>query len=203
MNFLTGPDTLKLGETVARLYMHEVVLHAGSASEADMQPPFTEEFLTAIRPAQAEKLSAAHISSLSTCITSVHVFFDIFLRMPTTTVRALPTFHFVRLVYTTVVLIRMAMDTTVRNSELRSMLELSDFKIEEYLNPLIALLDSAAEGNQCPNAKKFGMVLGVLRNLYQRRIQATVGSAVEVIELLAGSDTTQNSSLITPAQHHI
>jgi hypothetical protein len=192
-----------MGESIAILYTHEVLLHAGTTSEADMQPPFTEDVLTAIRPAHAENLSAAHIASLSACVTSVHMVFDTFLSISAPTVRALPTFHFVRLIYATVVLIKIAMDTTVPNSEIGRMVKLSDLKIEEYLTSLTSLLISAAEGNQCANAQMFGIIVEVLRNLYQKQIKLKLEPAVEIPGLVPLSDPTNRLSPSTPSQQQL
>ena len=147
--------------------MHEVALHAGQNSY-DFQPPFTEETLNAMLVTAGGKLTAGHIDSLSTCLVSTHIIFDTFLSFSVDTVRGLPTFHMVRLVYAAVVLIKMSIDSTVNESVIGKILKVEDFRIEEYLIKLATLLGSAAEGDKCQSAAKFKMVLVVLRTLFHK-----------------------------------
>lgn len=157
--------------------MHEVALHAGQ-NNYDFQPPFTEEILNSMQETPARKLTAGHIDSLSTCLASTHTVFDTFLSLPVDIVRNLPTFHMVRLVYAAVVLIKMAIDSTVRESVVGKILKVHDFKIEEYLGKLTSLLSSAADGDKCQSAAKFKMILMVLRTLfYKHTINHTHRSA--------------------------
>ena len=113
---------MKLGEEIVRFHMHEVALHAGQ-NNFDFQPAFTEETLNTMRVIAGGKLTAGHIDSLSTCIASTHIILDTFLSFSVDTVRGLPTFHMVRLVYAVVVLIKMSIDSTVNDSVIGKILE--------------------------------------------------------------------------------
>lgn len=148
--------------------MHEVALHAGYPND-DMQPSFTEEALKGIRPTQAARLSAGHISSLSTCLSVIHTYFDTFLSFTIDQISDLPTFQFVRIVYAGVVLIKMAYDATIPDSEMETMFQRDDFKIDYYLDALVALLKAAAQGNRCASATKFAMVLFVMKALLHKQ----------------------------------
>lgn len=160
--------SLKLGECTTRLYLHEVALHAGYSND-DMQPPFTEEALKSVRPTQAARLSAEHISSLSTSLSVIHTLFDTFLSIVVDDIRGFPTFQFVRIVYAAIVLTKMAYDATVPNSEAKRMFSRDDFKIDYYFDALVNLLRTAAEGDRCASAAKFSMVLFVMKALLHKQ----------------------------------
>ena len=148
--------------------MHEVALHAGYSND-DMQPPFTEDSLKGVRPTQAARLSAGHIGSLSTCLSAIHKIFDIFLSLTTDTIRSSPTLHFVRIVYSAVVLSKMAYDATVPGSEIGKVFKSDDFKIDYYFDALVGFLKIAAEGGRCASAGKFAMVLFIMKNLLRKQ----------------------------------
>jgi hypothetical protein len=120
-------------------------------------------------PTQAARLSVGHISSLSTCLSIIHKIFNIFLSFTIDEIRTFPAFHFVRIIYAVIVLTRMAYDATIRDSEIQKMFSSDDFKIDYYLDALVALLKSAAEGNRCPSAAKFATALFVMKTLLQKQ----------------------------------
>jgi len=155
--------------------MHEVALQAGHAANDDMQPPFNEDALKDLRPTQAESLSSGHITSISTCLATVHGFFDTFLSLAVSTVRDLPTLQFVRVVYAAVVLAKMAYDTTFPNSEIGKMLNISDFKFDYYVGTLIDRLKLAGENDRCVPAAKFAVVLMMLLKMVKKLIDGNFG----------------------------
>jgi len=155
--------------------MHEVALQAGHAANDDMQPPFNEDALKDLRPTQAESLSSGHITSISTCLATVHSYFDTFLSLALSTVRDLPTLQFVRVVYAAVVLAKMAYDTTFPNSEIGKMLNISDFQFGYYVGTLIDRLKLAGENDRCVPAAKFAVVLMMLQKMVSKLIDGNVG----------------------------
>lgn len=150
-------------ETIVRLFLHQVAFFSGQSQ--DMVPPFTEEIFTtscSTRP----NLTAGHIESISTCITSIYTIYDSFLLMPPTMVRCQPILRFVRLIYTTIVLIKLATEAAVIESDIGKMFHAGDFKVEYYLDAVIALMRTAAQDDQCLSAGKFSMVLILLKSLF-------------------------------------
>ncbi|MCJ1379277.1 hypothetical protein MMC17_002378 [Xylographa soralifera] len=152
------------GETHTRLYLHEVALNSGNNND-DLRPPFTPDVFKSMRPLERAELSAGHIDSLSTALTSIHSLYQTFLSMPPATVRCLPTFQFVRLIYLSVVFIKLTADG-------------DDFNVEHYLDDILMLLSLAAQDNQCASAKQFSMVLTVLKTLIVKHKPCSVGAAI-------------------------
>ncbi|MCJ1286487.1 hypothetical protein MMC26_005833 [Xylographa opegraphella] len=143
------------GETLIRLYLHEVALNTGKTNE-DLQPPFPPEVFKSMRPPERAEISAGHIDSLSTALTSIHSLYQTFLSMPPATVRCVPTFQFVRLIYISVVFIKLTTDG-------------DDFNVDHYLDDILVSLSLAAQDNQCATASQFSMVITVLKTLVVKR----------------------------------
>ncbi|KAI9830525.1 MAG: hypothetical protein M1819_005483 [Sarea resinae] len=162
---LFTPD-LKLGENVANLYMHEVAMHVDHNVD-DFRPPFTEEALKSAT--QTELLTAAHTSALTTCLTSIHGIFDTFLALDLRNIRALPIFHFVRIAYANVVLIKMHFAVTAKGSELGKIFGREDLKVDRYLDSLLDRLRASAEEGRSRPATKFLMILIMLKAWFQKQ----------------------------------
>ena len=156
--------SMNFGETQVRLYLHEVALNTGKNNE-DLQPPFAPEVFKSMRPLQRVQISAGHIDSLSTSLTSIHTLYQAFLSVPPATIRCLPTFHFVRLIYVSVVFIKLTADG-------------DDFNVEHYLDDILTLLRLADQDNQCATARQFSMVLTVLRTLIVKHKPHSVGAEI-------------------------
>jgi hypothetical protein len=112
--------TLKMAEHVVNLYMHEVAMHVDHNVE-EFKPPFTEESIrnTGLEEDEASRpLTSAHITALSTCLTSIDGVFEAFLSLDVDIIRTLPILYFVRIAYAVVVLIKMFFAAAKPNSEL-------------------------------------------------------------------------------------
>ena len=163
LNVPKAPNVV-FGETQIRLYLHEVALNTGKNND-DLKPPFTPEVFKSMRPLQKVEISAGHIDSLSTSLTSIHTLYKAFLSIPPAIIRCLPTYYFVRLIYMSVVFIKLTADG-------------DDFNVEHYLDDILILLSLAAQDSQCASARKFSMVITVLKTLIVKHKPHSVGAGI-------------------------
>ncbi|KAH8657458.1 hypothetical protein BGZ60DRAFT_531622 [Tricladium varicosporioides] len=180
---------LKLTEHVVNLYMHEVAMHVDHNVD-EFKPPFTEEALRGMAEREPDVLTSAHISALSTCLTSIDGIFENFFKFDIDTIRCLPIYNFIRLAYAVVVLIKMYFAAATPNSELGKVINKDNMKVEQYLDNLLDIFRaSAAEEKSRPSAK-FLMVLMMLKTWFHRQRE---GKAPPV------ADSNSSNTLLTEA----
>lgn len=127
------PATLKMTEHVINLYMHEIALHVDHNVE-EFRPAFSEENLSNENTEQTRiPLTPAHISALSTCLTSIDGIFESFLSLDVETIRTLPILNFVRVAYAIVVLIKMYFAAATPNSELGKVILKENMKVRHLV----------------------------------------------------------------------
>ncbi|KAI9717933.1 MAG: hypothetical protein M1812_004460 [Candelaria pacifica] len=160
--------TLKLCEHVLNLYMHEVVMHVDHNVD-DFRAPFTEETLKGAGQQAHDLLTPASVNALSCCLASIHGVFDTFLLFDLETTRTIPVFHFVRVAYAAVVLIKMYFVAATPGSELGKIFSLQDIKVEPYLGSLLDAFRATADNDHSRPASKFLMVLVMLKTWFQRQ----------------------------------
>jgi hypothetical protein len=161
-------------EHVVNLYMHEVAMHVNHNVD-EFKPPFTEVTLRGGGD-EPVTLTPAHISALSTCLSSIDGIFDTFLGFDVETIRCLPLALFVRVAYAVVVLIKMFFAAATPNSELGRVINKDNMKVEQYLDGLVDLFKaSAAEEKSRPSAK-FLMVLIMLKTWFHRQSEGKAPS---------------------------
>lgn len=147
--------------------MHEVALHVDHNVD-EFKPPFTEAALRT-NGEDLPTLTSAHIDALSTCLAAIDGIFEEFLKFDIETIRCLPVLHFVRVAYAVVVLIKMYFAAAAPNSELGSVINKDNMKVEQYLDGLVDIFRaSSAEEKSRPSAK-FLMVLIMLKTWFHRQ----------------------------------
>ncbi|KAI9821143.1 MAG: hypothetical protein M1827_003877 [Pycnora praestabilis] len=160
--------TLRLCEHVITLYMHEIALHVDHNVE-DFKPPFTEDAMKELgQQNQPELLNSAHVGALAVCLTSIHRIFDGYLSFNVLTTRTLPIFHYVRVSYAMVVLIKMYFAATTPNSELGKVIRKEDMKVEHYLDSLVASFKASGGNEKARPASKFLMVFVMLKTWFSK-----------------------------------
>lgn len=133
-------------------------------------------------------LSAAHVATLTTCLTSIHGIFDTFLGLGVSGVRALPVFHFARLARASVLLIRMYFAATTPDSALGNTIPGDHMKVEHYLDGLISLLRAGASEGNCHPARQLSIVLVQLESNFKRTKERKLGLLDESAVALTKSD---------------
>lgn len=157
-----------MSEHVVNLYMHEVSLHVDHNVE-EFKPPFTEEGLRGNTATESDRLSSAHINALSSCLSAIDGIFETFLSLDVEVIRALPIFHFIRVAYAVVVLIKMFFAAATPNSELGKVINKDNMKVEYYLDGLLETFRATAENEKSRPASKFLMVLVMLKTWFHRQ----------------------------------
>lgn len=148
--------------------MHEVALHVDKNDDT-MRPAISTESLDDPIPGLSESLTAAHIGALSSCLTAIDGIFETFLAMDIRSIRCLPVFHFVRVAYAVVVLIKMYFSASSPDSELGKVINKDNMKVEEYLDKLLEKFRAVAEGEKSRPAAKFQVVLAMLRGWFHKQ----------------------------------
>ncbi|KAI9719645.1 MAG: hypothetical protein M1812_003416 [Candelaria pacifica] len=168
---------LKLGEEITNLFIHEVAMHVGQSDDR-LKPPYTEEMLNSLRPVPNQALTATQIAYISTCLASIHTIFDLYLSIPLETITVLPSMHFVRLVYTVVVLIKIYLNVTMAlDGDINKMLCEDDFNFEDQLHALVALCRATSSSDPCHIAPKFGFILNTLFRWFKKQRHGKYHSA--------------------------
>lgn len=183
---------MKLSEHAVNLYMHEVAMHTDLDMD-DLKPNLHAEALG--EAGQAELLTPAHISALTVCLTSIHGIFDTFLTFPIETVRNLPIFHFVRVAYACVLLIKMYFAATTANAELGKVISKEDMKVEYYLDSLLDAFRATAEHEKSRPAQKFLMVLVMLKTWFQKQRDGKLGIPKDALYARVGQHLGGNLTL--------
>lgn len=156
---------LKHYEKVVSIYMHEVAMHIDHNID-DFKPPF----MPAPRDeSQADLATPVHVDALTTCLSSIHDVFNLFLSFDVSLVNCLPTIFMVRTSYSSVALIKLLSAASAPGSRLGQVFDPSDLKVEYYLDRIINHMKAAGEHNGGRTPAKFSLVLNMLKNWFLKR----------------------------------
>ncbi len=155
------------------LYMHEVAMHIVPNIDC-----FRDESDTVANHdlESTELLTPAHIGALTVCLTSIHQIFDTFLAFAVDTVRNLPIFQFVRVICGCVFLIKMYTAAASIGSEFGKVISKEDLMVEQYLRNLLNRFKAVAEHGKSRPARKFLMVLVMLKTWFDKHSTAKAGN---------------------------
>jgi len=178
---------------MVNLYMHEVAMHNDEWPEHVKCSSNTETPVVLLTPAQ--------ISALTVCLTSIHGIFDTFLSFATETIRDLPVFHFVRVAYACVLLMKMYFAATTPHAELGKVISKEDLKVEHYFDSLLNAFKAAAENETCRAAQKFLVVLVMLRTYFHKQSGRQSDMTNEPVRATAGHNSQTFPSSGSPNLH--
>jgi hypothetical protein len=83
--------TLRLGEHVTNLFLHEIALHQNQgAGDPGLQPPFPLEAFTSSAVKKDVPIGPAHIGALGECLTATHGILDTILSIELDILLTLP-----------------------------------------------------------------------------------------------------------------
>lgn len=160
---------LKMSEHIVSLYIHEIAMNFEPTKDGLTTPPDGASHIEN----QAPMLTEAHISALSTCLTSIDIIFDTFLAMDVNMIRALPVMHVVRIAYAVVVLIKMYFAATTPGSEFGKVIDPDNMKVEQYLDALLQKYKEITFEEKSRSGSKFLMVLVMLKTCLHRQKAAS------------------------------
>lgn len=145
--------------------MHEVAMHIDHNID-DFKAPFLPEQLN---ESGADMATPVHVDALTTCLSSIHDVFNIFLSFDHSLVNCLPTIFMVRTSYASVALIKLLSAASAPGSRLGQVFNPSDLKVDYYLDRVISHLKAAGDQNGGRTPSKFSLVLGMLKNWFLKR----------------------------------
>ncbi|KAM0283128.1 hypothetical protein ACHAQH_002609 [Verticillium albo-atrum] len=192
--------SLKISYHVVNIYMHETVLNVSSAPGAKSNYPSELTLQDMVATSGLSGLSPVHVNAYSSCLTSCHAIFDTFLGTDIPTIRCVPVFNFVRVAYALVVLIKMYFCAVAPDSELASIMQRDDMKVDTYLTLLLEHFRAAAADDGSRPASKFLVVLVMLRGWFikqERDNGATAGPTKESSTSTSGAEA-ENAKRFTP-----
>ena len=113
-------------------------------------------------------LNHSHVEASRTFLSSIHKVLDSFLCFTVEDVRTIPIFHFVRVSYAVVFLLRLHCSAVGLDSDSGSVVPVADMKIEQYLTRLLNLLQVAAADGRSRPAQSFQLVIIMLKAWFER-----------------------------------
>lgn len=184
--------SLLLSFSVMSLYMHEIALQTNEEYRVS-----NAEALRYPIPGLGDRLTAAHISALSSCLTAIDGIFETFLSLDVSTIRCLPIFNFVRVAYAVVVLIKIYFSASSPNAELGKVINKDNMKVAEYIDRLLERFRETAAQDKSRPGSKFLMVLVMLRGWFHQHSQnqSRLQGDQNIDPSLKSSQTPQGNSV--------
>jgi hypothetical protein len=166
--------TLRLGEHVTNLFLHEIALHQNQgAGEPGLQPPFPLESFTSSAVKKDVPIGPAHIGALGECLTATHGILDTILSIELDILLTLPVIFCVRAIYAIVCLMKMWVSVT-SSGEVSSIIKKEDLQIEMYLERLVTMFNAIVSRDaQSPHGKFYF----VAKRLQERFVQIKEGTS--------------------------
>ena len=143
-----------------------LAIHKADPKTQDFRPPYVVK--TAMQAIQVS-LSPSCIEAVMTCVSSTHVFLNIFLEMHINTVRALPIFQMVRVIYGVIVLIKLSLSARTSTSEIGKVLDHESLQVTQYMDKLLVHLMRALGPEKNRVASKFLAILMTLKSWYSQQ----------------------------------
>ncbi|XPS81629.1 hypothetical protein M3J07_013590 [Ascochyta lentis] len=189
--------TLRLGEHVTNLFLHEIALHQHQ-SAADFQPPFP---LEALSPGVVKKdvpIGPAHIGALGECLMATHGILDTILSIQLDILLTFPVIFCVRAIYAIVCLMKMWVSVT-SSGEVSSIIKKEDLQIEVYTERLVTMFNAIVSRDaQSPHGKFYF----VAKRLQERFAQIKEGtSRSEQADSSEASRRPSNDGPQPPSHH--
>jgi hypothetical protein len=149
------------------LYMHEIATQTEHIE--DLSKPPTTNGARESTPVVDMSLTPAHVSALSSCLTAIDGIFEVFFTMDVESIRCLPVFNFVRVAYAVVVLIKIWHTASNPKSDLGTVIDKNNMKVDRDLARLIQIFEATAADEKSRPAAKFLAVLLHVRGWLQRQ----------------------------------
>ena len=170
---------LEINFHVNNIYVHEISLHPDHEPE-DFRPPFYVATLPISKiPAST---NPAYVNAIMECVSSAQTVLSTFMDMDISTIQGLPALVFVRIVYSSVVLIKVEISCRASGSELGKILDCEKLNLPSHLQEVLAhqALVVGAEGKNIL-AAKFLMIMKRLISWYHN-YKAQLASCSKVRE---------------------
>ena len=170
------------------IYLHEIALHPDHDVD-DFRPPF---FISVKLPESQSQtvLTPPYINAIGQCISSADALLTTFLNMNVEEIHHCPTLVYVRVVYASVILIKLSISASMPSSELGSLIDPESNKIDTLLEQLLVHLktmSSFANGTKHVLSSKFLSIMTKLKLWFQHQRQQSS------VDLLSNNESEQES----------
>ena len=181
---------LEINYHANNIYLHEIALHPDHDVD-DFRPPF---FIAVKLPSThtSAALTPPYINAIIQCISSADAVITTFLGMSVEDILQCPTLIFVRVVYASVVLIKLSMSASIPSNQLGNLIAPESNKIDIYLEQLLHHLKNVStfeNGSKHVLSSKFLGILTKLKLWYERQKQQSP------LELFNSVETSQVNDL--------
>lgn len=147
--------------------LHEIALHHGYPD--DFRPPFRLRVPSNISCAFPD-VGTARLDSVITSLTSAHSLLDVLLQRPAKSLRVLPTFLYIRVIYCIFILLKIFFICSAPGSELGKVLHPDAIKVEHYLSRLVSHMQDAISDENCRLAAKFCAIFFKFRTWFRYQV---------------------------------
>ncbi|KAH8881850.1 hypothetical protein GQ53DRAFT_734611 [Thozetella sp. PMI_491] len=148
----------------------------------DFRPPYLIGKLNrAPKPQTHPKLSPAHLSAIMTCVTAAHDGLEVFLSISTNSLQCGPASLYSRMLYLTVVLLKVAVSVVVKSGALYGIVRAETIKAELYLKRLVQKVTETAKKG-CRIAEKWLGILERLSTWFENRMEDASWKEEDTIE---------------------
>lgn len=201
-----SPAFLQMTYHGNNIYLHEIALHPDHDAE-DFRPPF---FIAVKLPSTQPQtvLTPPYINAIIQCITSADDLITTFLNMSVREILQCPTLVFVRVIYASVILIKLSISAAMPSSELGNILDPASNKVETYLEQLLIHLKAVAtleDGGRHALSSRFLGILTKLKFWFQHQKPQSPGDGSIDGELGRGNDSIAVKTALTqgkvPSNH--
>jgi hypothetical protein len=163
------------------MYLHEIALHNGYPD--DFCPPFRLRAPSHISYVFHD-IGTARLGSVIASVTSAHSLFDVLLRQPAKSLRVLPIFLYIRVIYGVFILLKIFFICSAPESELGKVLPPDAIKVEHYLSRLVSHLQEAASDENCRLTARFYAIFFKFRTWFHNQVSRMDNASGSVDEEL-------------------
>ena len=111
----------------------------------------------------------AELDAVKECLKSIHRVLDIFLSFSVEDVQTIPTFHFLRIAYAVVCLVRLHRAAMKPESEIGTAIPTASMDVEGYVTRLLTFMQLAAAEEKCRPAQNFQLALRMIMIWFKRQ----------------------------------
>ena len=161
------------------MYLHEIALYNGNPD--DFRPPFRLRVPSNVSCTFPD-VGTARLDSAIVSLTSAHSLLDVLLQRPAKSLRVLPIFIYIRVIYCVFILLKIFFLCSAPGSELGKVLHPDAIKVEHYLSRLVSHMQDATSGGNCRPVAKICAVFIKFRAWFRNqvsRMDSTSGAVDE------------------------
>ncbi|MCJ1403705.1 hypothetical protein MMC11_006928 [Xylographa trunciseda] len=162
-----GSSSLTLAFSISDMHLHQIDVRHRYNVEAldDMNglADVNESFVGSTLP------KAAELDAVTECLRSTHRVLDVFLGFSIEDIRTIPTFHFLRIAYAVVCLVRLHHAAMKPDSEIGKAIPTRSMDVEGYVTRLLTFMQRVAADERSRPAQNFQLFLRMIMTWFRRQ----------------------------------